>query len=122
MVQTAIFTLTSELHDEQAVDAVTKDFLGSLGIDHLFKGSDYSDYGSHTLNLIFVRTGGTPDLCKDWWDGRHFQSVAPQITGEIRPSLLLVDFREEQFTCCIDGDSLLSPTESSQWGDHSWQP
>ena len=56
MVQTAIFTLTSELHDEQAVDAVTKDFLGSLGIDHLFKGSDYSDYGSHTLNLIFVRT------------------------------------------------------------------
>ena len=64
MVQTAIFTLTSELHDEQAVDAVTKDFLGSLGIDHLFKGSDYSDYGSHTLNLIFVRTGGTEGIFK----------------------------------------------------------
>ena len=64
MVQTAIFTLTSELHDEQAVDAVTKDFLGSLGIDHLFKGSDYSDYGNHTLNLIFVRTGGTEGIFK----------------------------------------------------------
>ena len=64
MVQTAIFTLTSELHDEQAVDTVTKDFLGSLGIDHLFKGSDYSDYGNHTLNLIFVRTGGTEGIFK----------------------------------------------------------
>ena len=64
MAQTAIYTLTSELHDEQAVDAVTKDFLGSLGIDHLFKGSDYSDYGSHTLNLIFVRTGGTEGIFK----------------------------------------------------------
>ena len=64
MAQTAIYTLTSELHDEQAVDAVTKDFLGSLGIDHLFKGSDYSDYGSHTLNLIYVRTGGTEGIFK----------------------------------------------------------
>ena len=64
MAHTAIFTLTSELHDEQAVDAVTKDFLGSLGIDHLFKGSDYSDYGSHTLNLIYVRTGGTEGIFK----------------------------------------------------------
>lgn len=64
MVQTAIFTLTSELHDEQAVDAVTKDFLGSLGIDYLFRDSDYSDYGTHTLNLIFVRTGGTEGIFK----------------------------------------------------------
>ena len=40
VAHTAIFTLTSELHDEQAVDAVTKVFLGSLGFDHLFKGSD----------------------------------------------------------------------------------
>jgi L-fucose isomerase-like protein len=30
----------------------------------LFKGSDYSDYGSHTLNLIFVRTGGTEGIFK----------------------------------------------------------
>ena len=64
MAQTAIFTLTSKLHDEQAVDAVTKDFFDSLGIDHLFKGSDYSDYGRHTLNLIFVRTGGTEGIFK----------------------------------------------------------
>ena len=57
MVQTAIFTLTSELHDEQAVDAVTKDFLGSLGIDHLFKGSDYSDYGKALLPKLREKSG-----------------------------------------------------------------
>ena len=77
MVQTAIFTLTSELHDEQAVDAVTKDFLGSLGIDHLFKGSDYSDYGSHTLNLIFVRTGGTEGIFKGLFSELREKSDRP---------------------------------------------
>ena len=29
----AIYTLTSELHDEEAVAAVTQEFLGSLGIE-----------------------------------------------------------------------------------------
>ena len=73
----AIFTLTSELHDEQAVDAVTKDFLGSLGIDHLFKGSDYSDYGSHTLNLIYVRTGGTEGIFKGMFSKLREKSDRP---------------------------------------------
>jgi hypothetical protein len=41
---TAIYTLTSELHDEKAVDAVTQAFLSSIGIEYELKGSDYSDY------------------------------------------------------------------------------
>ena len=52
----AIFTLTSELHDEVAVSAVTHEFLTSLGIEYELKGNDYSDYGSASLNLIYVRT------------------------------------------------------------------
>lgn len=60
----AIYTLTSELHDEKAVDTVTREFLGSLGIDYTFKGSDYADYGHHTLSLIYVRTGGTEGIFK----------------------------------------------------------
>ena len=60
----AIYTLTSELHDEQAVDVVTKEFLGALGIDYEMKGSDYTDYGSHPLSLIYVRTGGTEGIFK----------------------------------------------------------
>ena len=77
MAHTAIFTLTSGLHDEQAVNAVTKDFLDSLGIDHLFKGSDYSDYGNHTLNLIYVRTGGTEGIFKGMFPKLREKSDRP---------------------------------------------
>ena len=67
-----IYTLTSELHDEQAVNAVTRDFLESIGMEYELKGNGYADYGKDGLNLIYVRTGGTegvflrllPDLLK----------------------------------------------------------
>ena len=58
----AIYTLTSELHDEKAVESVTHEFLGGLGIEYLFRGRDYADYGSHPLSLIYVRTGGTEGI------------------------------------------------------------
>ena len=60
----AIYTLTSELHDEQAVGAVTQEFLNSLDITYEMKGSDYADYGSHSLDVIYVRTGGTEGIFK----------------------------------------------------------
>ena len=60
----AIYTLTSELHDEQAVGAVTQAFLNSLDITYEFKGSNYADYGTHSLDLIYVRTGGTEGIFK----------------------------------------------------------
>lgn len=62
MKSIAIYTLTSELHDEQAVGAVTREFLDSLTIEYDFRGSDYSDFGSYPLSLIFVRTGGTEGI------------------------------------------------------------
>lgn len=58
----AIYTLTSELHDEGAVAAVTQEFLTSLHIKYDMRGSDYTDYGSHALDLIYVRTGGTEGI------------------------------------------------------------
>ncbi len=60
----AIYTLTSELHDEQAVDRATREFLSHLNVDFDFKGADYTDYGSQTLSLIYVRTGGTEGIFK----------------------------------------------------------
>ena len=60
----AIYTLTSELHDEQSVGAVTQAFLNSLDITYEFKGSNYADYGTHSLDLIYVRTGGTEGIFK----------------------------------------------------------
>ena len=60
----AIYTLTSELHDEQAISAVTREFLESLQVEYEFKRDDYSDYGTHALDLIYVRTGGTEGIFK----------------------------------------------------------
>jgi len=52
------------LHDEKAVSAVTREFLESIGLEYELKGSDYSDYGTDTLSLIYVRTGGTEGIFK----------------------------------------------------------
>ena len=64
MKAVAIYTVTSELHDEKAVDLVTQSFLNSLDVDYDFQGSDYTDYGTHALDLIYVRTGGTEGIFK----------------------------------------------------------
>ena len=61
-MNTAIYTLTSALHDEKAIKAQTQEFLDSLKIDYLLRGDDFSDFGQHTLNLIYVRTGGTEGI------------------------------------------------------------
>lgn len=60
----AIYTLTSTLHDEQAVAAATQEFLGSLNLNYNLYGADYATYGTHPLSLIFVRTGGTEGIFK----------------------------------------------------------
>jgi L-fucose isomerase-like protein len=62
MAKIAIYTLTSELHDEQAVTASTKDFLETLGLEYDFCGANFDDYGTHSLDLLFVRTGGTEGI------------------------------------------------------------
>ncbi|MBR1547040.1 MAG: hypothetical protein IJ633_09690, partial [Prevotella sp.] len=59
MARISLYTLTSPLHDEQAVEAVTKEFLHSLNIDFEYRSADYADYGLAPLSLIYVRTGGT---------------------------------------------------------------
>ena len=77
----AIYTLTSELHDEKSVAAVTRGFLDSLDIPHVFKGNNYVDYGHHALDLIYVRTGGTEGI---------FRRLLPQLQKQSsRPFYLL---------------------------------
>ena len=60
----AIYTLTSGLHDERSVAAVTEDFLNSVGLVDSLQGADFSSYGTHCLDLIYVRTGGTEGIFK----------------------------------------------------------
>lgn len=58
-----IYTLTSALHDEAAVAAVTREFLGSLGVEYTLI-QDWNYYGTGPLSLIYVRTGGTEGIFK----------------------------------------------------------
>jgi L-fucose isomerase-like protein len=90
----AIYTLTSGLHDEKAVSAVTQSFLSSLGIDYELKGSDYSDYGSHALNLIYVRTGGTEGI---------FRQLLPQLRSKSRrPFYLLTSGKSNSLAASME--------------------
>lgn len=60
----AVFSITSQLHDEATVATLTKEFLDSLQLPMTYLGNDFSTYGSHDLNLIYIRTGGTEGIFK----------------------------------------------------------
>lgn len=74
----AVYTLTSPLHDEQAVNAASADFIAEieekLGSKVDFRGADFSGYGAHELDVIYVRTGGTEGL---------FKEVFPSLEGTV---------------------------------------
>lgn len=79
--KTAIYTLTSELHDAEAVTAASREFLEELCIDYELKGNDYSDYGDSLLNIIYVRTGGTEGI---------FLRLLPQLLERSRQPFYLL--------------------------------
>ena len=60
----AVYTITSGLHDEASVSRLSDEFLKGVfpGGNYTFKGSDFSDWGSHSLSLIYVRTGGAEGI------------------------------------------------------------
>lgn len=64
-----LYTLTSPLHNEAAVNASSAEFISAieaeLGLGFDFRGPDFSDYGSHDLDIVYVRTGGTEGLFKE---------------------------------------------------------
>ena len=72
-----IYTLTSELHDEKAVGAVTQEFLSSLNVEYTLKGNNYDDYGTQGLSVIYVRTGGTEGIFRRLLPQLREQSKAP---------------------------------------------
>ena len=67
MNKTAIYTITSGLHDESAVRSLSDEFLRSIFPDggYDFKGADFSDFGTAELNMIYVRTGGAEGIFKE---------------------------------------------------------
>ncbi len=73
----AIFTLTSDLHQESSVETMTGEFLSGLNFDYEYFGGNYASYGSHSLDLIFVRTGGTEGIFKTLLPQLQAQSHSP---------------------------------------------
>ena len=62
----AVYTITSGLHNEEAVGKLSDEFLKSVFPegDFAFRGADFSDFGTHALDLIYVRTGGAEGIFK----------------------------------------------------------
>ena len=63
----AIYTLTSSLHNEQAVAKISDEFLSAIFPKgkYSFKGDDYSEFGTTgSMDVIYVRTGGAEGIFK----------------------------------------------------------
>jgi len=96
----ALYTLTSPLHDEAAVNAVSGAFISeienALGARFDFRGNDFSGYGESDLDIIFVRTGGTEGL---------FKEIFPTLDGNI---LLLTSGKSNSLAASLEIMSYLN--------------
>ena len=90
----AIYTITSELHDAKSIDATTRAFLESLDITYDMRGNDFCDYGSHALDLIYIRTGGTEGI---------FKPLLPQLQQQSkRPFYLLTSGKSNSLAASME--------------------
>lgn len=96
----SLFTLTSSLHDKNAVDAVSLEFLSSiesvLGYSFCFRGDNFSSFGQSDLDVIFIRTGGSEGL---------FKKVFPTLSGNI---LLLTSGKSNSLAASLEIMSFLN--------------
>ena len=69
---TAVYTITSGLHDEASVSRLSDEFLKGVFPEgnFEFRGADFTDFGTHNLDLIYVRTGGAEGI---------FRSLLPEM-------------------------------------------
>ncbi len=77
MGNTGLYTLTSGLHSEVIPDVSEESFIRDImaaGAGFDFCGEDFSTYGSHDSELIYVRTGGTENA---------FKEVFPRLEGRV---------------------------------------
>ncbi len=77
MNKVAVFTITSALHDAHSIETETKEFLKGLLLDNCLMGNDFSSFGTHVLDLIYVRTGGTEGIFKRLLPALLEQSCRP---------------------------------------------
>ena len=100
----AIYTITSGLHDEAAVKAVSDEFLAGVFPDGGFemKGADFSDFGSAPLDLIYVRTGGAEGIFRSLLPGllekgvRVFYLLTSGKSNSLAASLEILSYLRQQ--------------------------
>ena len=93
-MKTAIYTITSPLHDEQSVNRVSSAFLSEIeeaaGTSFTYRGTDFSAYGTDALDIIYVRTGGTEGI---------FKELLPLLSGRI---LLLTSGKSNSLAASLE--------------------
>lgn len=96
MKTVAIFTITSGLHDEKTVAGLSDRFLSGIFPDggYTFCGADFSSFGQHPLNLIYVRTGGAEGI---------FQGLLPELRSKYRgPFYLLTSGKSNSLAASME--------------------
>ncbi len=93
----SLYTLTSSLHDEAAVAQSTHDFLSPLKLDYTFRGADFGSYGQEdSLDLIYVRTGGTEGIFQGLLPGmrqdRPFYLLASGTSNSLAASMEILSY------------------------------
>ena len=112
----AIYTITSALHDESAVQALSDEFLASIFPDGNFEfhGSDFNTFGQADLNIIYIRTGGAEGIFKellpDMVDGgaRYFTLLASGKSNSLAASLEILSYLRQEG---LKGEVLHGSTE-----------
>ena len=90
----AIYPLTSRLHDQQAIESATKQFLDSLGISLDALCDDFDSFGSHSIDLLYVRTGGTENI---------FKELLPRLSQQTqRPFYLLTSGKSNSLAASME--------------------
>ena len=96
----SLYTLSSSLHNQVELDASSREFIAEieaeLGFSLNLKAQDFSDYGQSELELIYVRTGGTESI---------FKEFLPQISGTV---LLLTSGKNNSLAASMEILSYLS--------------
>ena len=77
MYKIAIYTISSVLHDTERVKRLAEEFLSTVHLDYELKGDDYSDYGAHALDVIYICTGGTEGIFKEMLPDLRQKSTRP---------------------------------------------
>lgn len=101
-----LYTLTSPLHDRQALDAASNEFISGIGqqlaarnepCTLVVKGPDFTGFGTDDLSVIYVRTGGTEGLFKS-----VFEQVSRSADGKIRPVRLLTSGKSNSLAASME--------------------